>query len=912
MNTHRNLTRRGFLKQTSLVTGAVVATPGLALYAGESRGVSIVVDPDDKIAASAPPRWAVNELREALEARSVPVRIFSRVESVPHGDRCVVAASAAGQIAQEFKRRQHAALPVRAEELALVGGEMDGRSMLLACGSDARALVYAVLELADRVRYAESPLAALEVRQPILERPANAIRSITRSFVSEVEDKAWFNDGAMWQEYLSMLASNRFNRFSLTLGLGYNAPRNITESYFYFTYPFLLAVPGYDVRTGGLPDAERDHNLEMLRFISEETVARGLQFQLGLWTHGYDWPESPAPNYPIVGLTPKTHAPYCRDALTALLKECPAISGLTLRVHGESGVPDGSFSFWETLFEAIRDCDRRIELDMHSKSVPRETIRLALATGKPVNLSPKYWGEHMGLPYHQAAIRDLEMAAPGEVKPEPDSVSSGTRKFTRYGYADLLAEDRQFGVLHRIWPGTRRTLLWADPAHAAGYGRLASFCGSRGVELFEPLAFKGRRGSGIAGGRCAYADQSLEPRYDWEKYLHTYRVWGRLIYNPDAEPETWQRHLRKALGKSAPTAEDALASASRILPLVTTAHGLSGDNGTYWPEMYTNMPIVDARRPHPYGDTPSPKRFGAVSPFDPQLFARVDDFADDLLNGKPATKYSPLEVARWLEELANSASQNLRTATQKGLASSPEFRRLSTDVFIQTRLGIFFGAKLRSAVLWRLYEKSGDPAALAEALKAYRAARTAWAEMSEAARTIYASDITYGPTPHMRGHWLDRLAAIDADIGDMEKGVGVIRSEGELTIDHERAQRAIREALKPAQRPGIACKHACPGRFEPGRRLELELLFDKNPPSSGRLRYRHVNQAERWQSLDLVRHRHGFRATIAAGYTQSRYPLQYYFEVDHGTEGTALYPGFNAELSNLPYFVVRGRSGPAR
>ena len=56
------------------------------------------------------------------------------------------------------------------------------------------------------------------------------------------------------------------------------------------------------------------------------------------------------------------------------------------------------------------------------------------------------------------------------------ALSSGSRKFLRYGYGDLLAENRRYGVLHRIWPGTQRLLLWADPVFAAGYSRAFQFC----------------------------------------------------------------------------------------------------------------------------------------------------------------------------------------------------------------------------------------------------------------------------------------------------------------------------------------------------------------------------------------------------------------------------------------------------
>jgi hypothetical protein len=50
--------------------------------------------------------------------------------------------------------------------------------------------------------------------------------------VSPEEDKAWFYDRDMWVEYLSALATHRFNRFNLTFGIGYNSARNIPDSYF--------------------------------------------------------------------------------------------------------------------------------------------------------------------------------------------------------------------------------------------------------------------------------------------------------------------------------------------------------------------------------------------------------------------------------------------------------------------------------------------------------------------------------------------------------------------------------------------------------------------------------------------------------------------------------------------------------
>jgi hypothetical protein len=541
------INRREFLKKTALAGGAGMVNGALA---ASGRSGSIIRHASDSVAAAAPVEWAVQELKQSLMAHGVQVQFHQSIEQAAAGDFCIVVSGAGARQALEFLEKSGVRAPTAPESLALVSGKAAGRPLLLACGADARGLVYGLLELADRVNYAVDPFEALAVRAPIVERPANVVRSIDRCFVSEVEDKPWYNDRSMWPPYLTMLATQRFNRFTLSFGIGYDYPyHRVSDSYFYFAYPFLLAAPGYQVRAVGLADEERDRNLEMLRWISDQAVARGLDFHLALWTHGYQWPEGSQPNYPIEGLTPETHAPYCREALRALLEACPNISGLAFRIHGESGIPEINQSFWPTVFEAIKQSERRIELNLHAKGMSQPMIDQALAVGVPVTISPKFWAEHNGLPYQPASIRQNEMPP---LNPKAEGIfalSSGARKFLRYGYGDLLKRDRRYGVIVRIWPGTQRCLLWGDPAMAAADARTASFCGTQGMDLFEPLSYKGRHASGRPGGRCAYADPSLNPCYDWEKFLYTYRVWGRHLYNPDTPPDIWRRLLRKQFGR---------------------------------------------------------------------------------------------------------------------------------------------------------------------------------------------------------------------------------------------------------------------------------------------------------------------------------------------------------------------------
>jgi hypothetical protein len=895
-----SLGRRQFLKAAGMA--AVFGPPG-----DKAVDVSIILEPDDHVAAQAPPRWASAELERSLAAHGIAVARCERLAQAAKGSVCIVAAGARSPMARQVLKAAQTAVPDVPEALGLVAGKADGRAVLLACGHDERGLVYALLELADRVQYATDPLDALKVPKPVIERPANPIRSVARLFVSEVEDKPWFNDREMWPRYLTMLAAQRFNRFNLSVGIGYDFLRNVTDAYFLFAYPFLLSVPGYSVRAAGLADAERDRNLEMLKFISGETAARGMQFQLGLWMHGYQWIDSPNPNYTIEGLTADNHGPYCREALSALLKACPAIGGVTFRVHGESGVTEGSYDFWKTVFDGVVNCGRSVEIDMHAKGMDQGMIDVALATGMPVNISPKYWAEHLGMPYHQAEIRELERPKPGRDGSGLMKLSSGSRSFLRYGYGDLLKKGRRYGVLHRIWPGTRRLLLWGDPLTGAAHSRAFGFCGSSGVELMEPLSFKGRRGSGIAGDRCGYADASLKPRWDWEKFRYSLRIWGRQLYNPDSDPDVWRRYLRSQFGPGAEAAEGALASATRILPIVTTAHGASAANNIYWPEMYTNQPIVDSKRRHPYSDTPAPRVFGNVSPFDPQLFYTINEFAARLISGERSGRYSPIEAAQWIEDLAEMAEKSLAEVEAVVDRNGPEFRRLSVDVALQASLGRFFAAKFRSGVLYGIYERSGDRATLKEAVDKYREARAGWAGLAERARLIYLTDITVGEEPHLRGHWLDRLRAMDEDIADMARQLELAKGN---EAQQERIRSAILEALDRPRRTRAPCRHHAPRHFVPGQPLGIQLSLER-AGITARLFYRHVNQAERFDSAQMQVRDNLCRSAIPGTYTDSPYALQYYFEVKEGPERAWLYPGFSLELSNQPYFVVSQRRAKA-
>jgi hypothetical protein len=334
------------------------------------------------------------------------------------------------------------------------------------------------------------------------------------------------------------------------------------------------------------------------------------------------------------------------------------------------------------------------------------------------------------------------------------------------------------------------------------------------------------------------------------------------MYNPDA----------------APAGTPALSKASRILPIVTTAHLPSAACDAYWPEIYWNQPVVAEPRRNPYSDSPAPKTFQNASPADPQLFSRMSDFARELLHGERSGKYSPIEVAQHLEDLAIP-----------GVDTSRE----GIDIEIQAGLGRFFAAKFRSGVLYSIYEQTGDRRAIVEALKLYRNARAAWAQIAERTKVVYAADLSASDKISERGQWADRLAGIDQDIVAMEARV----ASAQVSSDSQVAS-AIEHALSEARREAIPFRHTPPQGFRAKADVPLEIA---GRATSARLYYRRVNQAERWESVEMEGRKDTFRGSIPAAYTDSPYPLQYYFELNR----VCLYPGFGRDWMNLPYIVLR-------
>ena len=155
-----------------------------------------------------------------------------------------------------------------------------------------------------------------------------------------------------------------------------------------------------------------------------------------------------------------------------------------------------------------------------------------------------------------------------------------------------------------------------------------------------------------------------------------------------------------------------------------------------------------------------------------------------------------------------------------------------------------------------------------------------------------------------RGHWQDRLAAIDRDIAEIEARPAA--QAAARAADSASVERALAGVLSWVPAPAIAVDHEAPGDLLPGEAIPLAVRIAP-AAESVRLFYRRLNQAEAWIELETKRDGEAWRAAVPADYARSPYPIQYYFAVRVG-ERVTLWPGFGADFAGQPYVVVRRRA----
>ena len=863
-------------------TFSITACLLLALASSRGQGttpnitVSLITDSTPGLAF----KHGLGKLNAALQAKGVTVEQGDRVETA-RGNILLVTGQATGSgAAATLLKALHIALPEGAEALLIRQTKWQGKAIWLVSGADERGLMYALLDVADRVGWAADPHHPLSEVRDASEKPYVPERGVSIFTMQKADFEQRFFNEAYWASYFDMLARDRFNTFILIFGYenaGYFAP----------AYPYFFDVEGFpNVHVVGQTKEQQQRNLKMLNRLIELAHERGLDFTVGLWDHIYRGgvqaggvkdadPDKPRPGI-VTGLTEQNLSAYSVAALAQFLKLVPTLNTIQFRMHNESGLkPAEMYEFWKSIYQVMKAQAPHVLFDARVKDFPDSLVDLALEMGVKIRLNTKYWAEQVGLPFH------------------PTHINKQNQLDRRHGYADLLRYPQRYQMQWQLWTaGTTRILLWGDPEYTRRFVESTQLYEGGGFEVNEMLATK-----------MASHPHEMKPfelltpayrYYDWEfeRYWHFYQLFGRLGYNPKTPPEVWQKEFERRFGEDAgPLLEQALHRASWILPMAQTY------NFPYNRFPTTRGWVEKQRRE----DLPD---YAKAEPSDTEQFLGIEEAARNLLQGKDSGKRSPFMTSQWFAQTAADVLALVDQAEQRvGKQRNKEFISTSVDLKILANLALYHSRRIHAGFSYALFKQTQDARALDAAIAHETKAIDAWAQLVQAAGDVYNDNLMMGlPSVGLAGHWKDELV-------ELKKGLQALQQE--------------RERLRPATAPlNPVVTRVLVGASSPD---QVPLLLTHQPVTSApaqkpltitaeartfagiksvRLHYRSVNQYQDFQTLDMLPTGKSdqYQARIPAEYIVPQWNLMYFIEVIDNRGNGKIYPDLEKET---PYIVVR-------
>jgi hypothetical protein len=766
------------------------------------------------------------------------------------------------------------------EALVIRRTEWQGKPVWVIVGSDDRGLMYAALDVADRVGWSADPGTPFSEVRDTAERPAVSERALSLYTMNRAYWESRFYDQDYWARYLDLLAENRFNSVVVIFGYengGFLAP----------CYPYFFDVEQFpDVRMVGITREQQQRNLDALNRLIEMAHARGLNATVGIWDHIYRGgvqgggipgaekiPSGPTQGL-VWGVTEKNLTAYTLAALTQFLHKVPKVDAIQFRMHDESGLTRAEQeAFWREVFRVLKQEAPRVRFDARAKGLPDKVIEAGLETGVNLRITTKYWMEQMGLPFH------------------PTHINRQNQFDRRHSYADLLRYPQRYKMHWRLWNGgTARVLLWGDPEYTRRFALSTHLYDGDGFEVNEPLCTKmeaqphDRKPFDVLNPAYRYYD------YEFERYWHFFQVFGRVGYDPNVPAEVWQREFEKRFCKDAAAyLEKGLHRASRVLPRIVAA---------CYPYSYFPMTRGWPEKQR-LGDLPT---YAKAEGSDTQQFASFDEEAKNLLEEGETARTRPHETSRWFAETGTEILAQVAEAEKRvGSHRNKEFDSTITDLKVLANLALYHSRRIPAAVNYCLFERTGDPKALDEAIAYERTAIEAWRQLVAAAGDVYSGDLMMGVRgAGLCGHWRDELTAL-------EKGL--------LALERQRRDLRPVGATKPAPRYAIPPEDA--GRDAPvvshqaitgaPASKPLAITAQVRAPSGikwVRLRYRSVNQHEDYRTLPMLPtgDQDVYRAVIPPEQVVPTWDLMYLIEVMDNRGHGRIYPDLNTET---PYIVVR-------
>ncbi len=605
-----------------------------------------------------------------------------------------------------------------------------GRNITIT-GGDNRGMIYGCVSLAEDLRNGIK-LKSIKSR---IEKPHYALRAIKHNTPwysyrpSSAIDQHYetVRDLKYWKAFLDMMVENRFNSLSI-----------------FNLHPFV-----YMIMPKNFPEASpfNAEEMEEWKNFHHELIRMATERAIDTYIIPFNIFVSPEfskannvaltnfyPHYYCQGDTSEIVKRYMRECITQVLQEYPDLTGLGLTLgEGMAGMSPQQREDWmfETYIEGIRLSGRqaklvhRIPFSSTTESLGATSVDLERLTRKaiekeaqqdfikcPIFADLKYNWSHAHSTPKLVKVHGGEMF---DTFYNPDPV----------GYKiTYTARNEDFFALRWGVPSfVRAHIAQNSQSYVGGY-----FIGS---ETYIP-----------ALDYFTAISEPVDWKYAFERQWLFYKLWGRLLYNPNTPDETFQAEFIRRYGKIARNLLEAYSLASSTQLRLASFYDLGWDFTLYGEG---SMALIGSKLQYI-----SVNRLISQPPLDPD-YVSVKEYVEALSKGDSfeENRVTPPEL---IAMLIADCEKALRLVANINTGENSSLMYEVADVKAWANLGLHLAEKIDGALALQTFNLSGGEQNKEEAVKHLEKALNYWDKVVEITRPIYRDM----PLTHYNGSSYDR------------------------------------------------------------------------------------------------------------------------------------------------------------
>jgi hypothetical protein len=581
-------------------------------------------------------------------------------------------------------------------------------------GGDATGVMYGLFDIKEQL---ESGQKTIEIKR---ESPAIPFRAIKfnlpwmsyRNGESLQLHSETVRDTNFWDEFLDMMAENRFNKLTL-----------------WSQHPFHLMVKTQKYPEAcGFSDEEMANWKKFWEYIFREAKNRGIETYIVNWNifvspefaKAHSVAEYSINNeyFIIQGDTSEIVKDYMRECVREVIDAYPDLNGLAISLgEGMGGMTPEEREKWllESIVQGVRKASRKIKFihripfsantgsggstSVDMEQMTRRTLDTLTGFINPIYTELKFnWSHAHSTPklvkVHGGEITDTYW------NPLPEN----------YKLAWMMRNEDFF------------VLRWGQP----------EFIRKHIAENAQPYV-----NGYYVGSECYIPAKDYITtlpgttwKYAFERQWMFYKTWGRIMYNPQISDEVFEQAFENRFPGYGKQLFSSQEKASRV-PLVIASYWNATWDFTLYSEGFLTL-VNNEVKLLPLTE------MAAKNPMEP-AYLSIQDF---LANGeKPVEgKITPLQLADSVETFClNALAETEKIESGKNTDLLYEV----ADIKACSHLGLYFSAKLRAAVDYQKYLNTGEKEFHQKAVQNLEKAAENWREL------VIITEPVYQPMPLM-------------------------------------------------------------------------------------------------------------------------------------------------------------------